>query len=1101
VPPDSCFYGRTQSIDIGRIDAAKAPGHEPFPMPSQTGGLSNMPSKKTARRKSNHATMEFLDAIIQGIPGIFYVLESNAKMIHWNANCETLTGRSAEEMRRMNVLEHIAHEDKDRVAAAIREAFAKGYAEAEANIVAKDGRKIPHRFTSTRMTVDDAAYVVGMGIDITRDMQAEEDRQKAEAEIRDLYDNAPCGYHSLDADGVILRINNTELAWLGYSREEVVGKKNFRELLTPQGVAVFEKVFPSLVKRGWAKDVQYEMRRKNGAVLPVLSNSSAIRDSQGNFLMSRAMLVDIACREQMENETRLQVLLDSTGQAIYGIDIQGRCTFCNLACLRVLGYDAPADLLGKNMHDLIHHSHANGTAYPAEECHIFRAFRQDAVVHIDDELLWRSDGTSFPAEYWSHPQKHGDTIIGAVVSFTDITERKRAEAELRKLMVAIEQSPTIIVITDRAGNIEYVNPKFTQVTGYTFEEVRGRNPRILKTDHTSSNAYERLWQTILAGHEWRGDFLNQKKSGEPYWERAVIAPVTDADGAITHFIAIKEDITLQKQSERELRNAEDLARRENAKLSAMISGMEEGIVFASANNVIIEINEYMCRLVNCRRDDVLGKRIEEIHEGHIKANILRQIDVFRRTLDAPPLVRERSLGPLDVILRMQPIYRNGVYDGVLLTVNDVTTLAQSRRAAEAAMRAKSMFLAVISHELRTPLNAIIGMTGLLCDTPLNAEQQDGFETIRNSGEILLSLINEILDFSKIEAGKMVLEAQPFDLVQCIEEAVDLVESAAARKRLAIVSQLAPDLSRPLIGDVARLRQILVNLLGNAVKFTSAGQISLSVSGEPHADGQYELHFAVRDTGKGITPNDQKLLFLSFSQISDSTKAPNGGTGLGLAISRRLAELMGGRMWVESSGIPDEGATFHFTVLVKTSSVPLADSGPTRGSIEAESRGTNPKRQQECIRLGLRVLLAEDNPVNQKVATKMLVKLGCHVDAVANGLEAFDAVQQVPYDVVLMDCQMPEVNGYEATRLIRQYEQERQRRPIRIIAMTAGAMQGDREECFLAGMNDYLSKPARLADFRRVLQPHPCPENSERADARAPQSPDATNSPGPAPTAQ
>jgi len=815
--------------------------------------------------------------------------------------------------------------------------------------------------------------------------------------------------------------------------------------------------------------------------------------------------------ELSESEERFSLAVKAAGGGLWDLEPQTGKTWYSARFKELLGYQGDEsddsfpgwkNSLHPDERDAIVatlQNHLDNRAPFNEVCRLRCQSGQYRWYRTMGQALWDDSGLAY-------------RMAGSIV---DITEGIIAQEQARKLSRATENSPASVVITAKDGTIEYVNPTFCKVTGYSKKEAIGNNPRVLKSGDLPESFYKDMWGTILSGKTWRGDFINRKKNGEEYWERASISPIKNSEGEITHFVAVKQDITERKHMEKEL--------------------------------------------------------------------------------------------------------------------------IEAKQAADDANQAKGDFLANMSHEIRTPMNAVIGMAHLALKTDLSPKQRDYLKKIQSSANSLLGIINDILDFSKIEAGKMDIETVDFNLEDVMDNLANLVTVKAQEKEdLEVLFNTNREVPRFLVGDSLRLGQVLINLSNNAVKFTDTGEIVVSTELLKRNEDQVTLKFSVRDTGIGLTEEQAGKLFQSFSQADTSTTRKYGGTGLGLAISKKLVNMMGGEIWVESES--GQGTTFSFTanfglgkerdkqrfatstdlrgmkVLVVddnatsreilkdmlesfTFEVTAAASGPEGISelerapqdqpfelvvmdwrmpemdgIEASERikshsglikipavilvtaygredvmqqaeqvgldgfllkPVNPsllfdasmqafgeaipeqsrvsrRGQKEAEGLkqiqGAHVLLVEDNEINQQVAREILEGAGLKVSLAGNGQEAIDAIKANKYDAVLMDVQMPVMDGHTATRKIREWElkaqSSRRRNPkteispqssaLPIIAMTAHAMDGDADKSIEAGMSDHVTKPIDPDHLFGTLQKWIQPDKN-RVQVEPPEVPGAAES--------
>ena len=951
--------------------------------------------------------------------------------------------------------------------------------------------------------------------------------------------------------------------------------------------------------------------------------------------------------EALEQERQLlRTVIDNLPDYIYVKDAQSRFVAANAAVARVMGEAAPNLLVGKADQDF----------YPE---HLAAKFRRDEqrvlstgqpLVNEDEQLVDASGKQSVILTTKVPLRDAQGNIVGLVGIGRDITARKQAEEALRQAHAdlearvaertgelaraneeltremadrertqqvlrdsealyssLVENLPVHVLRKDRAGRFVFANRSFCELVGKPLAEIVGKTDFDLypaelaqkfRDDDLGVMESGRLFETVE----------ENRQDGEPRQMQVMKSSVRDAADRIIGVQVVFWDVT-------ERTRAETALQRERYLLHSLMDNLPHNIYFKDASSRFLRINRAMATAFELTdAADALGKTDADFFtQEHARQAMADEQEILRT--GQPVLDKEEKEtwpdGHVTWAFTTKMPLRNeaGRIVGTFGISRDITdwkqaaeALRQAKEAAEAANRAKSTFLANMSHEIRTPLNAVIGMTELVLSTPLTPQQKEFLTAVRDSGEALLSVINDILDFSKIEAGRIVLDRAPFDLWESLGDTVKSFAFRAHTQGLELVFHIDPDVPRLVLGDYGRLRQIIVNLIGNAIKFTEQGEVLLTAQRESSAGDEVVLHFTVADTGIGIPPDKQATVFEVFEQVDSSLRRRHGGTGLGLTISSRLVELMGGRIWVESD--VGQGSRFHFTVRLSVAgeaAVPgyrfeapqlhglpvlvvddnatnrrildevlrawgmqptttggakaawermqqalregepfrlvltdahmpdldgfslveqiKADAQLSRTVVVMLTSGDHPEDGQRCQELGiaayllkpvkqsellesieralgltvpakdvpapkvatapparqLRVLVAEDSLVNQKLAVALLERRGHVVTVANNGREALAATERQEFDLVLMDVQMPELDGFEATQAIRMRERQSDRH-LPIIAVTAHALKGDDARCLAAGMDGYVSKPISAAELYQAIetvvpQPH------------------------------
>ena len=700
--------------------------------------------------------------------------------------------------------------------------------------------------------------------------------------------------------------------------------------------------------RQQAHDCEFRFMARDGRVV-WLHRQCAFTEDDGPRTLASGLLIDITERRAQQEEARLALLERDTilQNALVGIVYlkHRRVISCNRRFEELFHY-GPGELIGVST-QMLYDSPATfddvgERAYPtlAEN----RKYSQELMMKHKDGSLFRGALTGCAIDP-AQPQE------GSIWIYADISERHHAEQEIHKLLQAVEQSPVSIVITSREGLIEYVNPRFTKVTGYTRDEAIGQNPRILQSGETPPETYQELWATLLGGNEWRGILRNRRKNGELFWEEASVSPIINERGEMTHFLAVKEDVTERIRVQQELID----------------------------------------------------------HQIHLDE-----------------MVRRRT-----------------------------AELSTALEAAKLADHAKDQFLANISHELRTPLNAVIGLSEMARRISSDARQQDYLDKVTNAGKTLSLLINDLLDLSKIAAGRMEFEQITFSLRKLIGNSTSVLRHKTVEKGLRLVEQVDQAVPDILVGDPLRFEQILLNLICNAIKFTLAGQITIRVGVRASETSRICLAIEIEDTGVGLSEEAIALLFKPFVQADASMTRKFGGTGLGLSICKLLAEKMGGDIRVSSR--EGQGSIFCVTLWL---ALGRAEDLP---AVEAPGEDASLLRYRD-----VRILVVDDQPLNREIVEALLDVVGIVPREATNGQEALELLDEAgadAFDLVLMDIQMPIMDGLTATRALRGRAGFND---LPVIAMTAHTMAHEKEISKRAGMNDHIGKPFDNAGFYRTL---------------------------------
>ena len=1128
------------------------------------GNHEDRPGARSVEERLLRQTEAF-GPVLEISPTAIVITDLDNRIAAWNPAAERVFGYTAEEAAGQNLDDLVAMTDvlHDEAEEFRRRVAASEHVQTFTRRTRKDGSIIDVELLAAPIVTDgESVGTFAIYHDIT-------DVHRQQRFFEALLDVSPEAIVTTAMDDTVASWNPAAERLFGYSAQEAIGQDIDDLVARREDLRAEAKELDRQANDGSTVRAVTQRSRKDGSLVDVDVVGGPVYVG-GEPVAKHVFYHDIT--ELQEQKRYFQSLLEISPTAIVITDLDSNIVSWNPAAEKLFGYSAE-EAVGRKTDDLVatrpelHEQAAGYTKAAAQGEHI------QAVTQRT-----RKDGSLVDVDLLIVPVMAGDEQSGFLIIYHDISELQEQKRYFQSLL---DLSPAAIIVTNLESKIVSWNPGAEKLFGYTAGEAIGTPLDDLVANQADLHA-EAL------------DYSERAARGERLQATGVR---TRIDGTLVDVQMFSEPVVVSEERVGYVVIYHDVTdiQRQKRYYEALVEVSPVAIALLSRDATVTSWNPAAERLFGYTADEAVGRNIDDLvsasDEIRAEAEAFTVQGIRGDLVHAITRRSHKDGTVVDVEMFAAPVIVAADVVGFYALYHDIRELQRARLDAEAATEAKSAFLATMSHEIRTPLNAVLGMTGLLLDTDLSAEQRNYAEVTRSSGDALLGVINDILDFSKIEAGRLDLDNAPFDLRECVESALELVAAGALKKGLDIAYELDPDVPGALIGDVTRLRQVLINLLNNAVKFTEHGEVVVTVTAERlDSDDRHLVHFAVRDTGIGIPEDRIDRLFESFSQLDPSTTRRYGGTGLGLAISKRLADLMSGTMWVESRA--GSGSTFHFTVDAEAAPMPLRpfeqgtpsqlsgrrvlivdDNATNRhilvrqtaawgmlaveteypaealewvrrgdpfdvaildmqmpdmdgltlseeirrhrdaqalplvmltslgrsetasmvfaayltkpikpsqlhdalmvvfgGAIELDEPAAAAASDRLAERQPLRILVVEDNAVNQQLVLLMLQKVGYRADVAANGVEALEALERQPYDAVLMDVEMPEMDGLEATRRIHR-SLPRERRP-HIIAVTANAMQGERELCIQAGMDDYIAKPIRIDELTAALSRAP-----------------------------